>query len=319
MKIRIQHKTTYRYAEEVAFGPHRMLLRPREGHDIHIEESILEVSPAHCIRWIRDVYGNSIAVVDFLQRSSNLVVYSEVVLNHFETNPFDFHIEPEAIRYPFSYPPEPSLELSALLQPAFPEDTSHVKNWLRRFWQPGQTTDTLALLQQMNGAISHDFQYTIRNEPGVQSPAQTLAKLSGSCRDFATLFIEACRCLGLGARFVSGYILSGGAAGAQASTHAWAEVYLPGGGWRGFDPTMGLLTTSQHVTVAVSRHPENAMPISGSYLGPSTAFVGVDVDVHVENIDGLRTERIESAPASARQNQHVFLPQSPVKQTLEVK
>ena len=288
MKIRIQHKTTYLYSQEVAFGSHRMLLRPREGHDIHIEQSLLEVSPAHSIRWIRDVYGNSIAVVDFLERASKLVVYSEVVLNHFEANPFDFHIEPEAIRYPFTYPAEPSLELSALLQPAYPGDVAQVRNWLRQFWQPGQTTDTLALLQQMNGAISRGFQYTIRNEPGVQPPAQTLAKLSGSCRDFATLFIEACRCLGLGARFVSGYILSGGATGAQASTHAWAEVYLPGGGWRGFDPTLGLLTTSQHVAVAVSRHPENAMPISGSYLGPGSAFVSVDVEVHVENIDGLR-------------------------------
>jgi transglutaminase-like putative cysteine protease len=288
MKIRIQHKTTYRYSQEVAFGPHRMLLRPREGHDIHIESSILEVTPAHSIRWIRDVYGNSIAVVDFHERSSKLIVYSEVVLNHFEANPFDFHIEPEAMRYPFSYPLEPSLELSALLQPAYPGDIEQVRNWLGRFWQPGQTMDTLVMLQQMNGAIGPGFQYKIRNEPGVQPPAQTLAKASGSCRDFATLFIEACRCLGLGARFVSGYILSGGATGAQASTHAWAEVYLPGGGWRGFDPTLGLLTTSQHVAVAVSRHPENAMPISGSYLGPSSAFLSVDVDVHVENIDGAR-------------------------------
>ncbi len=299
MKIRIQHKTTYLYTQAVAFGSHRMLLRPREGHDIHILESILKITPAHRTRWIRDVYGNSIAVVDFLERASKLVVYSEVVLDHFEANPFDFHIEPEAIRYPFSYPSESSLELSALLQPAFPGDVSQVREWLRQFWQPGQTTDTLALLQQMNGSISRGCQYTIRNEPGVQPPAQTLAKLSGSCRDFATLFIEACRCLGLGARFVSGYILSGGATGVQASTHAWAEVYLPGGGWRGFDPTLGLLTTSQDVAVAVSRHPENAMPISGSYLGPSSAFVSVDVEVHVENIDGL----LPSSGLSQRQVQ----------------
>src|SRR5271155_4918276 len=136
----------------------------------------------------------------------------------------------------------------------------------------------------MNGHINRTFRYQVRHEPGVQSPSKTLETNSGSCRDFATLFIEACRCLGLGARFVSGYILSGGATGAGASTHAWAEVYLPGGGWKGFDPTQGLVTTSQHVTVAVSRHPENAMPISGSFLGPGNAFLNVEVTVRVEEI-----------------------------------
>ena len=284
MKLRIQHRTTYRYANAVAFGPHRMMLRPREGHDIHIEQSLLEVTPTHRIRWIRDVYGNSIAVVDFTQSASELVVYSEVVLNHFEINPFDFYIETEAVRYPFSYDRETSLELSTLVQPAFPNDVSRVREWLGQFWQPGQTLETLALLQQINGSICRKFKYQIRNEPGVQPPGQTIEKNSGSCRDFATLFIEACRGLGLGARFVSGYILSGGATGAGASTHAWAEIYLPGGGWKGFDPTMGLMTTSQHVAVAVSRHPENAMPISGSFLGPGNAFLNAEIDVRVEEI-----------------------------------
>jgi transglutaminase-like putative cysteine protease len=289
MKIRIQHQTTYRYAEMVTFGPHRMMLRPREGHDIHIERSVLDIFPVHYIRWIRDVYGNSIALVEFNAPSSELRVYSEVVLNHFEANPFDFHIEPEAVRYPFSYSPEAMLELSALLQSAFPSDVPQVREWLGQFWRPGQTVDTLALLQQMNRTINQGFRYQIRHEPGVQSPTLTLARGSGSCRDFATLFIEACRCLGLGARFVSGYILSGSADGAGASTHAWAEVYLPGGGWKGFDPTHGLLTTSQHVTVAVSRHPENATPISGSFLGPGSAILGVDVNVCVEEMAPWRT------------------------------
>ncbi len=281
MKIRIQHQTIYRYAEIVAFGQHRMMLRPREGHDIRIEQSILEIRPAHCIRWIRDVYGNSIAVVDFTERASELNVYSEVLLNHFETNPFNFHIEAEAVHYPFLYSHEAFLELSSLLTPAYPGDTPWVRDWLGQFWKPGQTVDTLDLLQRLNRDINQRFHYQIRNEPGVQPPAQTLSKVSGSCRDFATLFIEACRCLGLGARFVSGYILAGGATGAGSSTHAWAEVYLPGGGWKGFDPTLGVLTTSQHVAIAVSRHPENATPISGSFLGPSSAYLGTELNVRV--------------------------------------
>jgi transglutaminase-like putative cysteine protease len=283
MKLRIQHRTTYRYAEKVIFGPHRLMLRPREGHDVQIERSVLEIAPAHRIDWIRDVYGNSLAVAHFSERASELMVYSDLVINHFETNPFDFFLEPEAARYPFFYHHETALELSALLQPVYPDDATRVREWLDQFWQPGQTTDTLALLQRINGQISHTFRYEVRHEPGVQSPAKTLEKNSGSCRDFATLFIEACRCLGLGARFVSGYILSG--TGAGASTHAWAEIYLPGGGWKGFDPTLGLLTTAQHIPTAVSRHPENAMPIAGSFLGPSSAFVSVEVEVHVGEIN----------------------------------
>ena len=110
MKIRIQHQTAYRYAEKVMFGPHRVMLRPREGHDIHIEQSMLEVAPAHLIRWIRDVYGNSIAVVQFTEPASELVVYSEVVLHHYEINPFDFYIEPKAVRYPFAYEDETAVE-----------------------------------------------------------------------------------------------------------------------------------------------------------------------------------------------------------------
>ena len=281
MKLRIQHRTTYRYAEKVIFGPHRMMLRPREGHDIQIEQSVLHITPAHRIDWMRDVYGNSIAVVNFTERASELMIYSELLLNHFEVNPFDFRIEPEAFRYPFLYDLKTSLELSALTQPVYFSNIVRVREWIGQFWRAGQATGTLFLLQQLNGHIYRTFRYQVRNEPGVQSPSNTLEKSSGSCRDFATLFIEACRCLGLGARFVSGYILSGGATGVGASTHAWAEVYLPGVGWKGFDPTLGVLTTSQHIPVAVSQHPENAMPITGSFTGPSSAFLNVEVNVCV--------------------------------------
>ena len=284
MKLRIQHRTTYRYAEKVVFGRHRLMLRPREGHDIQIEQSVLHVTPAHRIDWIRDVYGNSIAVVNFTERASELMIYSDLLLNHFEINPFDFYIEPEAVRYPFFYDHKTLLELSALTQQVYSSDAMRVREWLGQFWRSGQTTGTLSLLQQLNGHIHRTFRYQIRNEPGVQSPSTTLQNNSGSCRDFATLFIESCRCLGLGARFVSGYILSGGATGAGASTHAWAEVYLPGVGWKGFDPTLGLLTTSQHIPVAVSQHPENAMPISGSFTGRSSAFLNAEVTVRVSEI-----------------------------------
>jgi transglutaminase-like putative cysteine protease len=288
MKLRIQHRTTYRYSEKVLFGPHRIMLRPREGHDIQIEQSVLEIAPAHRIHWIRDSYGNSIAVVNFTEPASKLMIYSAFLLTHFGANPFDFCIEQEATQYPFAYDLETSLELSALVEVVYPSDAPRVWQWLGQFWRAGQSIDTLTLLQQMNGAISRTFCYQARDAHGVQSPAITLQKNSGSCRDFATLFIEACRCLGLAARFVSGYMLGGAATGVGASTHAWAEVYLPGGGWKGFDPTLGLLTTTQHVPVAVSRHSEHAMPVTGSFVGPGSAFLGIEVDVRVEEISPAR-------------------------------
>jgi transglutaminase-like putative cysteine protease len=283
MKIRIQHRTTYRYSENVMFGPHYIMLRPREGHDIQIESSVLEIEPAHRVNWVRDVYGNSVAVARFTQGGKELIVYSDLVLNHYEINPFDVYLSAEAAQYPFSYDYETSMELASLSLPVYASDAVRVREWLGQFWRMGQVTDTIGLLRQINGRINSTFRYQVRNEAGVQSPVETLDKNSGSCRDFATLFIESCRCLGLGARFVSGYILSGGE-GAGASTHAWAEVYLPGVGWKGFDPTLGLLTVSQHVAVAVSRRSENAMPISGSFSGPAQTFLSVEVNVRVVDI-----------------------------------
>jgi len=284
MKLRIRHRTTYRYTQNVDFGPHTMMLRPREGHDVHIEQSVLQISPAHRIDWFRDVYGNCLAVAQFSQSAKELMIFSDVVLNHFESNPLDVYTEKGASKYPFAYKPETSLELSTLMQPVYTNDSLLVQQWLMQFWHPGQTKDTLALLREVNEYIYRTFRYQVRYEAGVQSPLQTMTKQSGSCRDFATLFIEACRCLGFGARFVSGYIVSGGATGPGASMHAWAEVYLPGVGWKGFDPTLGRLAMSEHVPVAVSRHPENVMPISGSFIGPVNAFLNIEVDVHVETL-----------------------------------
>ena len=122
-------------------------------------------------------------------------------------------------------------------------------------------------------------------EPGVQPPGQTLMHNSGSCRDFAALFIEACRHLGLASRFVSGYLYTWGTDGASASTHAWAEVYLPGAGWKGFDPTSGEVTGNRHIAVAVARHPEAIPPVAGSYLGPPGQPPMLSVAVQVTQLD----------------------------------
>jgi transglutaminase-like putative cysteine protease len=285
MKIRIQHRTTYRYASLVQLGTHRVMVRPREGHDLHIESSILTINPKPVIHWMRDVNGNSIALVDFPERSTELMIYSEIILDHYDSDPLDFRVEPYAVQYPFVYDPWALPELAVFTQILFPRDASLLRDWLGRFWTPGKLIETVYLLSEMNRYISRTFKYQRRDEFGVQRPAETLEKNSGSCRDFATLFIEACRSWGLAARFVSGYMLCEATEAGHASTHAWAEVYLPGAGWKGFDPTSGILTGSQYVTVAVSRHPEAATPISGSFTGPSTSFAGIEVNVKLEQLD----------------------------------
>ncbi len=287
MIIRIQHRTTYRYACPVKLGIHRVMVRPREGHDLHIESSILTIRPAPAVHWMRDVNGNSIALVDFdeRERADELMIYSELVLQHFDADPLDFRVEPYAVHYPFVYDPWTLPELTAFTHILFPRDSRRLRDWLAKFWEPGKLAETVTLLKKLNRHIFETFKYCRRDEYGVQRPVETFDKNSGCCRDFATLFIEACRCWGLAARFVSGYMLCEATEAGNASTHAWAEVYLPGAGWRGFDPTIGEMTSSQHVTVAVSRHPENATPISGSFFGPTTAFLGIEVDVKLEQLD----------------------------------
>jgi transglutaminase-like putative cysteine protease len=287
MIIRIQHRTTYRYNAPVRLGTHRVMARPREGHDLHIESSILTIRPTPTVHWVRDVNGNSIALLDFDEdeRADELMIYSELVLQHFDSDPFDFRVEPYAVHFPFVYDPWALPELTAFTHILFPRDSTRLRDWLGQFWQPGELRETVSILTTLNRHIFENFTYRRRDEFGVQRPAQTLEKNSGSCRDFATLFIEACRCWGLAARFVSGYMLCEATEAGHASTHAWAEVYLPGAGWKGFDPTSGTVVGSQHVAVAVSRHPEAATPISGSFIGPTTAFLGIEVDVKLEQLD----------------------------------
>src|SRR5476649_1563178 len=285
MRIRIRHRTTYNYNQPVSFGQHKIMGRPREGHDLHIESSVLEIKPAHTIRWMRDVNGNSLAKVDFTQMASQLSIYSEVILHQYDTNPLDFILEESAVTYPFVYDPDSLPELTAFMALLYPRDAAVLGEWLAQFLKPGNKIETIALLQNVNTHINRTFQYQRRDEPGVQTPAETLKKNSGSCRDFATMMLEACRCWGLAARFVSGYMQYEATEAGGASTHAWMEVYLPGAGWKGFDPTSGILTGAQHVTVAVSRNPENAAPVAGSFQGPAIAFQSIQVDVTVVQID----------------------------------
>jgi hypothetical protein len=257
------------------------MMRPRESHIVNLVECAFNISVPHRLRWIRDLHENNVGIIEFTAPAAELVIEAVFILQVLEDNPFNFSIAPEAAEYPFTYEHELGLELSALSQNLFTRDVDAIRDWLHPLWHPGKIVGTLDLLQQLNMHIYQTLKYQRRMEKGVQSPAETLEKQSGSCRDSATLFIETCRHLGLAARFVSGYMYSPNITG-RMSMHGWAEVYLPGAGWIGFDPSWGILASSHYFPVAVSRHSERAPPISGSFLGLARAFIKSEVDLYVK-------------------------------------
>lgn len=280
-QIRIEHQTFYTYSEPVRLQPHRLMLRPREGHDIRIDSAELSLSVPHELAWQRDIYGNSVGIASFLEPAAELVIRSEVVLQHFEVQPLNFVVDERAVMFPFHFDLSERVEMIPYQMPCFPSDSEVVRDWVSTFWVPGQMIETYGLLDTMNKAIASGFTYGQREEPGVQRPGETLLKRSGSCRDFATLFIEACRFFGLAARFVSGYLHSPLTVQGDGSTHAWAEVYLPGAGWKGFDMTSGLVAGADHIAVAVTRHPADAPPIAGSFIGSPACSSTMKVKVEV--------------------------------------
>ena len=268
----IQHETRYSYSEKVFLGQHRLLLRPRGGHDIRIVSSSLSIVPTPLkLSWARDVDGNSLALVSFVKvPTADLTIRSEITVEHYDDQPLDFLVEDRAVHFPFLMLPSERIELWAYLIPCYADDRESVGEWVGRFWRPGQQIETYVLLDRMNRAIAESFTYQAREEVGVQRPGATLKTKAGSCRDFATLMIEACRYLGLPARFVSGYATTEDIPAAKGATHAWVEVFLPGAGWKGFDSTGGILTGTAHIPVAVGRDPETLPPVAGSFSSETT-------------------------------------------------
>jgi transglutaminase-like putative cysteine protease len=283
-RIRIQHLTRYHYAETVTLLPHTLHLRPREGHDIRVQSSRLVIDPAYRIRWKRDVYSNSVAMVEFLQPAQDLVISSEVVVEHYEEEPLEFVLEDTARRFPFQYDASEQIDLAPYRSAIFPQDQGVLKDWAADVCNQQGDIDTIALLTSLNRKIANQLEYQMREEPGVQTPAQTLSTGRGSCRDFATLFIDICRHCGFASRFISGYALNDAVAQGHTATHAWSEVYLPGSGWRGFDSTSGLVVSGDHIAVAVHRHPEAIPPVAGSFTGSANARPELQVEVRASRI-----------------------------------
>jgi transglutaminase-like putative cysteine protease len=265
-RLRIKHLTTYDFVEAVTLLPHKLLLRPRESHYVRVDTAEFTLFPSCQLQWQRDAYDNAMAQATFLDSGFQLSIDSRVVIQHYDDQPLDFWVADYAVLFPFQYDAAERIVLEPYLLMVYGQDRPILGSWLQQFWQPGQTVETYLLLEWVNKAIATGFTYQHREQPGVQTPATTLTNKAGSCRDFATLFLESCRYLGLAARFVSGYQYLPSLPPGMGTTHAWVEVYLPGAGWKGFDSTSGQIAGNQHIAVAVSRHPETVPPISGSFI-----------------------------------------------------
>jgi transglutaminase-like putative cysteine protease len=282
--VKVRHRTTYRYDQRVSLLPHRLMLRPRESPDLQILSMNLKVTPAATISWSYDVSGNSVATAIPLTMARTLVVESTLELGLYAAAYPVFNIAPSAVFYPFRYTDDEWIDLGALAAQQYTDPEGRLKNWTQNFVR-GSPTDTLALLKDLNTGISSFISYQSRDEEGTQSPLHTLDRGWGSCRDFALLFVEATRSLGFGARIVSGYLhdpeLPIADHGGMGTTHAWAEVYLPGPGWIAFDPTHRRVGSYSLIPVAVGRDIRQIMPVTGSFIGISSSFQDMTVEVCV--------------------------------------
>lgn len=276
-RYKIVHRTYYNFSNAVRLGPHQLRLRPRENYALHVESFSLNITPPASLLWQVDVEGNSLAVATFAVPTTQLAVKSEVILQQYNVTPLDFLVADYAVDYPFVYLPDDRVMLLPYMEFPDAETRNLLAEWIADLWSPNEQIQTYTLLQRLGAHISQTFAYRVREEPGVQTARQTLTNNTGSCRDFALLFIQAVRCLGLAARFVSGYLHSPPSVTDFGATHAWAEVYLPGAGWKGFDPTSGEIVGSDHIAVAVARLPESVPPIAGSFFGSAESNLDVGV------------------------------------------
>ncbi len=299
--LTINHKTEYRYAHPVAFGEHRVMLLPLPGHDLRILAHDLAIEPRPMsLRWIHDVFGNSVAIANFDERAETLTFTSTVTVQH---DPAAFELTPDdpAYFYPFLYDDEEYPDLTQFVTPQYGDPHGELSAWARQFLDPDSPTPTFKILSEMTHGIRRMFSYRKRHEHGTQHPLDTLQLKSGTCRDYALFMIEALRRLGIAARFVSGYLFVPGDSAhgyvGGGNTHAWVQVYLPSAGWVEFDPTNGIVGNRDLVRVAVARDPRQAIPLHGFYLGSADAFIEMDVNINVVSVG----DEMNSAPVEVRE------------------
>jgi uncharacterized protein (DUF2126 family)/transglutaminase-like putative cysteine protease len=295
----LTHVTHYRYSEPVSLGPQIVRLRPAPHGRTPILNYSFKVTPAnHFLNWQQDPQGNFQARLVFPEKTSEFKVEVELTADMASINPFEFFLEEAAKEFPFAYDAILAHELKPYLElePLGPG----LRTLLSRI--PRGKRNTIDFLVDLNGLIKNEVAYTVRMEPGVQTVEETLKLKSGSCRDSAYLLVQTARQLGLAARFVSGYLIQltadvkpvdGGAAGPEADftdLHAWTEIYLPGAGWVGLDPTSGLLAGEGHIPLAATSDPETAAPITGTINAAEDIETKFDFHMSVARV--LETPRV---------------------------
>jgi transglutaminase-like putative cysteine protease len=286
--LNVLHCTRYRYASPVRFGDHRMMMRPRDSHDLRLIATSLTISPAATVRWMHDVFGNSVAVARFHEDGQELLIESSFRFEHYPLPAAEVTLEEFARAYPFSYDAGEVPDLGRTAERHYPDPEHKIDLWARRFVEANPDHDTMAMLVAMTEAINAQFTYNPRDEMGTQDPLVTLDSGSGTCRDYALFLMEAARSLGFATRFVSGYLYDESLIGGSATevvgggaTHAWVQIYLPGAGWVEFDPTNALVGGRNLIRVAVARDPKQAIPLAGSFTGKTDDYLGMEVQVEI--------------------------------------
>lgn len=278
--LRIHHVTTYIYNEPVRLGPHRLMLRPRESRELLLTSHLLTVTPEANVTWAHDVFGNAIATATFRAITDRLTIESVADLQLDAAAWPVFEIAASAASYPFFYARDEQHDLGALAVPQYPDKAARLRTWTQGFVR-SVPTNTLALLKDLSVGVAETIRYQSRDDEGTQTPVETLDRGWGSCRDLAVLFVEAARGLGFGARLVSGYLYNPDRALDHGSTHAWAEVFVPGAGWITFDPTNRGVGGYNLIPVAVARDIRQVTPVAGSFTGMTDAFHRLSVEVVV--------------------------------------
>ncbi len=286
--LTIRHVTTYRYRRPVAFGEHRLMVHPRDSHDQRVIQADLKISPEPTsLRFVQDAFGNHVGIARFSRRSKELSFESIVCLEH-SPSTAKLDLEDAGRAFPIVYTVGELRDLAQYIERHQRDPMDEVGRWARQFLLTGGSIGTFELLTRLSQSIHYDFLYRRREAKGIQLPAETLRLGHGSCRDFALLMIEAARSFGLAARFASGYLAvpldepQGPTSGsARGSTHAWAQIYLPGAGWIDFDPTSGSVGNTGLVTIAVVPDPRHAIPLHGTFFGFPSDHLGLEVQVSV--------------------------------------
>jgi len=287
-RLTIRHETRYAYARPVSFGPHRLLIRPRDSHAMRVVAASLTFSPAGQTRWAYDALGNSVCWLAPAGNSRALTIINELTIERFPAPLSNLPIRDPQTAMPIVYEPVDRAVLAPFMEPVTEDANGLLLKWLRaQLGDPDESA--LTFLLRLNHAIRDQFAYIARFEPGTQEPDQTVAIGAGTCRDFAWLMVEGLRRLGYAARFVTGYLYSPGHSSVRGAgaTHAWCEVFLPDLGWTEFDPTNGLAESADLIPVAMTRTPAEAIPVSGAISGDA-GHAELTVHVDVRLVDSLQ-------------------------------